>query len=356
MPLTFIPFPEIREHDRIAVVDSSHPSAYLTLSHWRGAPQLPGLHDDTSTGIVLNALAAGLPQLAEVQGVTNSHWDIDGFLGIWALLHPEAALSHDTLLRRMAAIGDFREYEPQHPEEDLALALVCWLNAVEQDRFYAPFDAPESPAQEAKACVPKYRYFLQAFGEVLENSQAVRSVWEPEYQRVQEDYYLMQQKGTVQDYPQIRLRVVSAPRPLHYYALFANTSQVDMVLALYPKGQYELEQKYTTWVDVAHRTSFPRADLRVLAKQLTETETEGATWLADSPFDTGPIMRVDAGPLSKAERFDHPYSRPFATSSLPEGKLINQVIRWLETQYQGIAPQVNWTWTETRAFHQSVQE
>ncbi|HAA11959.1 MAG TPA: hypothetical protein DCE41_09780 [Cytophagales bacterium] len=351
MPLTYIPFPEIRQHERVAVVDSTHPTAYLTLSHWRGAPQLPGMHDDTSTGIVLNALKAQLPELAEVQGVTNNHWDIDGFLGVWAMLHQEQALSNDTLLRRMAAIGDFREYEPQRPEEDLALKLVCWLNAEERKGFYAPFDAPESAAQEAKASVPKYTYFLETFSSVLEDPEAVRAIWEPEYQRVREDHGLLQQRGTVLDYPQVRLRVVTAPRPIHYYALFANTAHVDMVLSLYPDGQYELEQKYTTWVDVAHRKSFPRADLRVLARELTPLETHGANWQADSPFDTGPILRVVAGPLTKAQRFDHPTSRPFAVSSVPEGQLVNRILAWLEEQYSGILPKVNWTWTETRNFH-----
>ncbi|MGB5926785.1 MAG: DUF6687 family protein, partial [Cyclobacteriaceae bacterium] len=97
MSKRFIPFSEIRSFDRVLVVDSHHPAGFA-LSHWRGAAIHPRIHDATSTGIVLNALEKRIPELSYPY-VTNNHFDVDGFLGIWALLNPEKALEYQHILR-----------------------------------------------------------------------------------------------------------------------------------------------------------------------------------------------------------------------------------------------------------------
>ena len=44
------------------------------------------------------------------------------------------------------------------------------------------------------------------------------------------------------------------------------------VLSIYDNNRYELEYKYTTWVDIVSRPTLPRIDLSPLANQLNQLE------------------------------------------------------------------------------------
>src|SRR5688572_18566784 len=132
----YLPFTDVKSQPAL-IVDSMHPNG-LVLSHWRGAPTPASVRGDTSADIVFNALHQQIPGL-EQAAVTANHFDIDGFIGVWALLQPKVALAHEAVLREAARIGDFRELNLQRPESDLALKLVCWINAQETTLFYPPF-------------------------------------------------------------------------------------------------------------------------------------------------------------------------------------------------------------------------
>ncbi|MDQ3292687.1 MAG: hypothetical protein M3Q05_15480, partial [Bacteroidota bacterium] len=164
MSKQYIPFTEAKNRPAI-IVDSLHPNG-LVLAHWRGAENPEGTADDTSAGIVLNALQRNIEGL-DVTYVTANHFDIDGFVGVWSIINPEVALQNEDVLRQMALIGDFRELDLTQPAADQALKLVCWLNKVEKEKFYLPFGADEWEEYEVEASVPKFEYFLSAFGEVL---------------------------------------------------------------------------------------------------------------------------------------------------------------------------------------------
>ena len=87
----FIPFSEVKNKQAI-VVDSTHANGFM-LSHWKGAPTPAAVQDDTSAAIVLHALRQNLPELS-LPYVSANHFDIDGFVGVWALLNPERVLQH----------------------------------------------------------------------------------------------------------------------------------------------------------------------------------------------------------------------------------------------------------------------
>ena len=117
----YCPFDQLRRQPTI-VVDSTAAGAALVLAHWRGAPTPPELRDDSSAGSVLRALHAPATPGLEATAVTANHFDVDGFVGVWSLLHPELALQHEPLLRLTALLGDFRELDWTHPAADHALA------------------------------------------------------------------------------------------------------------------------------------------------------------------------------------------------------------------------------------------
>ena len=346
----FVPFAALRQQPTI-VVDSVGLGAALTLAHWRGAATPAALRDDTSAGSVLRALhRPETPGLA-APAVTANHFDIDGFVGVWALLHPETALRHEALLRLVAALGDFREVDRANPLADHALQLVCWLNAEEKARFYEPFGAPACKRREDEASAEKFAWFLPRFAEILETPAAGRAAWAPEYERVRQAAAVARGPGTRRvDYPDIGLAVIRTPEPLPYYALFGPTAGLDWVLSVYDGQRYELECKYTTWIDLESRPTLPRLALGPLTVRLNALETSGRAWAADGPTDTGPLLRLAAPrKLSKAQRYADPDGRPIYASSIPPEVLESEVLAFLRQGYAGIHPKKYWTWTEVKA-------
>ncbi|GAA4430249.1 hypothetical protein GCM10023188_16670 [Pontibacter saemangeumensis] len=348
----FIPFAAVKSQKAI-VVDSTHANGVM-LSHWRGAPTPAEIRDNTSAAIVLHALRQRLPQL-DLPYVSANHFDIDGFVGVWALLNPERALENEELLRQMAVIGDFRELDLNHPLAGEALKLVCWINAKERELFYKPFAADQADEKEAAQCVQKFRYFLREFGHVLQDPDWERGAWEEEVGSVLLGYRDIYKPDTkLTRHPEIGLIIVETPHPVHYYALFSRTQGFDMVLACYGQNRYELEYKYTTWVDLASRPTLPRLTLAPLAGRLNQLEKSGRRWTHDSVTDTGPLLRLDGDRLTRTEAYDNPTDREIYSSSIPVGQLIEEVVNHYRKGYSGIQPKYNWTWKEVREIQPGI--
>jgi hypothetical protein len=345
----FVPFGQLRRQPTI-VVDSTGLGAVLTLAHWRGAATPVALRDDTSAGSCLRALHAPASPGLEARAVTANHFDIDGFIGVWALLNPALALAHEELLRLTATLGDFRELDWQHPLADHALQLACWLNAEEKARFYEPFGAPARRRREDEASAEKFNWFLPRFAEIILNPAVGQAAWEPEYTRVKQA--VAAQHGPLThrtNYAEIGLVVVRTPEPVPYYALFGPTAGFDWVLSLYDGQRYELEGKYTTWIDLESRPTLPRLALAPLAARLNELEKSNYRWAADPLTDTGPLLRLAGRPLAKAERYADPDGRPIYASSLAASVIEAEVVAFLQRGYTGIQPKKYWTWAEVRA-------
>ena len=105
------PFEEVCKLPDTLVVDCSHATPAILTHHKRNRTPV-ALRGDSSTDACLNALRARSPLLARSRYVACNHYDIDAFLSVWVLSHPHTALRHERLLRRAAAIGDFRELRP----------------------------------------------------------------------------------------------------------------------------------------------------------------------------------------------------------------------------------------------------
>ncbi|UOQ76381.1 hypothetical protein MUN84_17740 [Hymenobacter sp. 5516J-16] len=308
------------------------------------------MRDDTSAGSVLRALREPTTSGLEAAAVTANHFDIDGFVGVWALLNPALALRHEPLLRQVATLGDFREINWADPLADHALQLVCWLNAEEKNRFYEPFGAPARRRREDEASAEKFAWFLPRFAAVLENPAVGQAAWEPEYSRVKQAAAIMQSPATtIRRYPEIGLMVVRTPEPVPYYALFGPTTGTDMVLSLYDGQRYEFEYKYTTWIDLESRPTLPRLPLQALANCLNELETGARRWTFDGITDTGPLLRLSGKGLTKAQRYADPDQRPIYSSAIPPAQLEGEIVAFFRSHYAGVEPRRYWSWTDIRA-------
>ncbi|MFD2514942.1 DUF6687 family protein [Pontibacter locisalis] len=342
----YLPFSEVKNHKAI-IVDSTHPNGFM-LSHWKGAPTPATVRDDTSAAIVLNALRQNLPEL-NLPYVTANHFDIDGFVGVWALLNPGKALDNEELLRQMALIGDFRELDLNHPLAGEALKLVCWINAKEQELFYRPFEADEMEEKETEQCTAKFRYFLREFSRVLQDPDWEKGAWEEEVGSVLLGYRDMYKPDTkLTRHPESGLIIIDTPHPLHYYALFSRTRGFDIVLTCYEQNRYELEYKYTTWVDITSRPTLPRINMGPLADKLNELEESGYRWTYNSITDTGPLLRLNGDLLKRSEMYANPTERQIFSSSIKPDVLQKVVAEFYHKVYKDIEPKYNWTWKEIK--------
>lgn len=334
----------------VIMVDGSYLPNALILSHWKELNRQP-FADDTSTGIVLNGLLQNPEIINDWQYVTATHFDIDGFLGVWAVFYPELALSYCHVLEHAAKIGDFREFEYQNSDAHEALKIVCLLNALEKKLFYPPFGTK----QEAKSCVAKFEYFISRFSHMLTHISHYQKEWITEFEKVLSDCKILYSHySSIQKYPAIGLTVIRTPKPLHYYALFGATIGTDIVLSIYPNNQYELEYKYTTWIDLVRRPTLPRVFLDKLASTLNQVETSGYRWAFDKITDGGPMLRLNNVSLTRQEKFDNPYTRNFASSSISSDEIEKIVVDFFEKAYRTVIPQKNWTWRDIRNFNKNL--
>ncbi len=104
----FVFVPDVWEgRGRAISCDGRVPGADLELSHWPGNTTPAPLKADTSTEIALNFVASPVAGEWADAVVVNNHYDTDGVLSVWTLLHPDLALARRDLLVAAAEAGDF---------------------------------------------------------------------------------------------------------------------------------------------------------------------------------------------------------------------------------------------------------
>lgn len=207
------------------VVDCSHQTSRQLTHHLKGVNQKKlmdlSLRGDTSTDSVLNAIKTNSPMLG-LKNVSSNHFDVDSFISCWSCINPILAAKHDQILREVARIGDFRELLLDHPYQDTALQLTCWLNSEEKKLFYKPFESKISLADGEEEGIRKFAYFLPLFGSVLNNPSLpdYEVQWREEYNRVVKEYHIINSLTCLKYFESnIGLVVVNLTDPIHYYRL-----------------------------------------------------------------------------------------------------------------------------------------
>ena len=112
--------------------------------------------------------------------------------------------------------------------------------------------------------------------------------------------------------------------------------------------RYELEYKYTTWVDLESRATLPRLPLNGLAKALNAQETSPRRWTFDGITDTGPLLRLSGKTLTKLERYADPDQRPIHASTIPVEAVEQTVVEFFRRGYVAIQPRRYWSWAQIR--------
>ena len=225
------------------------------------------------------------------------------------------------------------------------------MNKIEKQMFYPPFGVEN----ELSSCTPKFLHFLNVFEEAFENIENYKSVWSEEYNRVYRDIEILKSQDTkIEINKDIGITIIETPEPLHYYALTGMTAGSDTVLTIYNDNRYELEYKYTTWIDMASRPTWPRLMLSSLINDLNKKEKSGKKWYMDRLADSGPIMRLIDQPIPKVIRYDQPYKRKIFQSSIDKEIFKESVINFFKEKYKNIVPKPSWKVSEIRKINENL--
>lgn len=272
----FVPASELGGAPNAQVDGAALEGTVLSLSHWPGSGTPAGLRADTSALIVERYLAAGA-RGPEVRAVTTNHYDEDGLLAIWLLLHRPAPGAPERRLAVAAAeAGDFGTWtDPWAPRVAIAAMAMA-------ERGTTPFPEVGRILARAGGSDPAgllHRAILPRVGALLADPGRHRLLWAPEWARVTADVDLLDAgDATVAERDDADLAIVRAPRPLHRMAVHPRTDRMRVMTAT-PEGTVTVAHRYETWVDYASRPLSPRVDLTPLATRLQSLERNAGRWL-----------------------------------------------------------------------------
>ncbi|MEM7157638.1 MAG: DUF924 family protein [Myxococcota bacterium] len=299
------------------------------LSHWPGSNPPPALSHDLSTGMALRwarlSPAERTSALGPFSVVTNDHYDTDGALAAFALLHPERALEHEDLMVRTAATGDFRTW---NGEDALAIDLTIW----------ALRDAPRSPLAGSLATVTDYdsraelcyRHAIAHLHEYLREPFALREVWAERFDRCMADLRRVETRSGVQveHHEAADLAVVRVREPLARIALIHAAGEHSRVLLVHdaPDGpRYRFLYRNESWFIGVRDRLPPRRPLQAVVAALQRHETSlGGQWWSTTLEQTSPQLGFGS-PGAAADIFGDLRPDLDPASALPEARVVREL-------------------------------
>lgn len=298
-PVRYCPYSQLGEQPNIVVDGAAQRATVLTLSHWPWNATPAGLLRDTSTDIVFAYLDR--PDLhVDVPLVSNSHFDEDGLLSMYALVEPRNALAHRELMIATSRAGDFAiGTDPDAVK--LAFVLAGWFDPATSPLPAEVFSA-SAPAQIAGL----YTTMLKELPRLLDDIPGQRRHWEAEWQHLKEsEEAVAAGRVVIDELPELDLAVVRVPedmpvrevrrylmrwqRSVHPFAVH-NITQCSRLVWI--KGDsIEFQYRYESWIQLASRRPLKRVDLDGLATELNARESAGGEWLFEGVNEVAPRLR-----------------------------------------------------------------
>lgn len=318
--LRFVPYDELGDTPNVIVDGSPTASTVLTLSHWPGSPTPIDLLDDLSAQIAFHALDHP-GRLDGIEAVSNNHFDQDGVAAAYALLRPDEALRRRARVIDVARAGDFGTFEDR---DSMRIAIAI---AAMEDRDRSPLDPATFEGGYPEQCGRLYRAVLPRLGEMIDDVESLRPLWEREDAHLGESLDAIA-RGVVriEEDPALDLAVVTVPegwseevitrftisRSAAVHPAAVNQSTSCFRVAVLQGQRYRVEMRYESWVMYRSRPVLPRPDLRDLAAQLNDTD--GTTWTADRPGALTPTLSSDGESSIEPTSFVDALQRFLATA------------------------------------------
>lgn len=288
--------------ERLVSVDGAWSQPGLNLSHWPGNATPPELRHDLSTGIALNF--ARLPETrrrelaAGCVAIANNHVDTDGACALYAVAHPEAALTRSDRLLEAAWAGDFFRVPSERAFQ--VDATITALYDEERSPWADLCRGLDDRARRERIT----RELMARFAALLDGDLVeYADLWRPCLEALRADRADL---ATAQRDELVHLDVAvftapdGAPSGRAFdpgrHALFGAT-EADRALVIGPRGSgatYRLVVNTTSWFELANGPRLARPDLAALAARLNELERIGDAdehaWRAQDTMTPAPEL------------------------------------------------------------------
>ena len=247
--------------------------AKLQLSHWPGNVSPKELKADTSTEMAFNLIESEKRDhyLDGIEFISNNHFDSDGILACYVLLHPEYAKHHRKLFIDIATTSDFSEFTNEE--------------ALKIDRVISDIDDPEKSIfkdefNNNNITEVMHSLSLKTFEklpDIINNIENYEEHWKDDliwYEQSQNSF--VNQVSVFSNYGDCYLSIIESSFKLHPIAKFSN-SKFDNVLSVIKQDDehlYELEYKHHTWHDTNRPAVISRKSFEPLAEKLNLIEME----------------------------------------------------------------------------------
>ena len=253
----------------------------------------------------------------DVEAVSNNHFDQDGLVSVYALVHPSDAMARRALLIDIAAAGDFGTYRLREA------ARASFVLDAFSDPARSPLDAALFRKSYPKMASGLYRELLPRLPEILSDIDRFRNYWEAEDAALTASETMIREgKIQIEEFSDLDLAIVTSPESqagqtaCHPMAL-NNVLKTFRVLTIQGRT-YELQYRYESWVEYVSRPVPPRIDLTPLAEALSELEMGHGEWQFDGVDEITPKLVLNGAEESRippeefAARVKTFLARPFA--------------------------------------------
>jgi hypothetical protein len=284
-----------RTKPNVVVDGSPNEQTVMTLTHWPGIAQPDWAKADLSAQMAFRFVERELTVAADI--VTNNHFDQDGLVSVLALVQPDAALVHESVLTDVAAAGDFATFR------DRRAARASMVISAYADPQRSPI-ASQLTGTYDDQCTRLYEELLERVLAIALDPDPYRDLWgEEDDHLTRSEAAIASGSIAVDERPELDLAVVSVGDAgllgnAHRFAAneyggvhpMAIHNATPCVRILQVCGQqYTYTDRYETWVQYRTRRLPRRVDLRPLAAELTASD-DGVTWTASSPSGLTPQL------------------------------------------------------------------
>ena len=264
----------------------------IHFSHWQGNETPAELKADTSTEITLNVVASpNRDALTEgIELVTNNHFDTDGVLSVWTMLHGERALELRDKLIPAAEAGDFSEFT-NGTAIRTSIAIQGSDQPVTADDIGSPLanqlagGAFDDDARAYELVLPHVERLLTRTGEY-------ENLWRGPWQQIETSIDSFERgASTVQEFSDAKLSLITVARGIFGPTGFdpARHAAPFTAISRYAKGQlfliaipfqhgwaYRIDYPYYSWAETIVRPRIERRNFASLLPRLNELESGGA--------------------------------------------------------------------------------
>ncbi|MBM3984439.1 MAG: hypothetical protein FJ296_01920 [Planctomycetes bacterium] len=249
--------------------------------------------------------------LGDFGEIANNHYDTDGALSAFAMLHPEQALARAEAMLAAAATGDFCVW---HGEAALAVELTVMKLTRAAGSPLAERLRPGMADHERHAL--GYEWLLANLAGVLDDPFAFRSLWDERHGEIVDDVRRIEAGAgmSVRAFPDLDLALVSSDRPVTGIGLNLAAGDCSRVLLVLPSRagyRYRFRYRVESWFELVSRKVRPRPPLEPVLQRLERAEglkpgaAGGPAWWCDSP--ASPVCEMGFGTRAgDAALFDDP--------------------------------------------------